>query len=72
MNKWYNLERDPIEVLEADPDLVQRAQDNDVPLEPVYLDENGDWTCPLLNYKEKRTDWQAYIDKSQAKQPYRV
>jgi len=26
INKWYQLERDPIEVLENDPDIVRRAQ----------------------------------------------
>ena len=31
----YKLERDPIEVLEGDPDLVRRAQDMDAPFEPV-------------------------------------
>ena len=34
VNKWYKLERNPIEVLEGDPDLVRRAQDMDVPFEP--------------------------------------
>ena len=31
----YKLEKDPIEVLENDPDLVNRAQAMDVPFEPV-------------------------------------
>ncbi len=38
VNKWYNkwsAKRDPIEVLETDPDLIRRAQDMDVPFEPV-------------------------------------
>ena len=33
----YKLERDPIEVLEGDPDLVRRAQDMDAPFEPVCV-----------------------------------
>lgn len=35
----------------------------DVPFDPAYVDEDGNWTAPLLNYIEKRTDWQKYIDK---------
>ncbi|KAG2449491.1 hypothetical protein HYH02_005635 [Chlamydomonas schloesseri] len=69
VTKWYFLEKDPIEVLEADPELVQRAQDYDVPFEPVYMNEDGTWTAPLLNYKEKRTEWQKYIDQTFYKQP---
>ncbi|GIL83261.1 hypothetical protein Vretimale_11371 [Volvox reticuliferus] len=69
VTKWYYLEKDPVEVLEADPDLVRRAQDYDVPFEPVYMDEQGNWTAPLLNYKEKRTEWQKYIDQTFYKQP---
>ncbi|KAG2490964.1 hypothetical protein HYH03_010640 [Edaphochlamys debaryana] len=69
VTKWYQLEKDPIEVLEADPELVQRAQDYDVPFEPVYIDEQGNWSAPLLNYREKRTDWQKYIDQTFYKQP---
>lgn len=26
INKWYHLEKDPVQVLENDPDLVRRAQ----------------------------------------------
>jgi hypothetical protein len=64
VRKWYDLKRDPIEVLEADPDLLTRAQVNDVPLEPVYMNDDGEWTCPLFNYAEKRTDWQTFIDST--------
>ncbi|KXZ54611.1 hypothetical protein GPECTOR_4g676 [Gonium pectorale] len=69
VTKWYHLQKDPIEVLEADPELVQRAQDYDVPFEPVYMDEQGNWSAPLLNYAEKRTEWQKYIDQTFYKQP---
>ena len=37
----YKLKRDPVEVLEGDPDLVNRAQAMDVPFEPVSP-EGGD------------------------------
>ena len=41
----------------------------DVPLEPVYLDpETGAYRAPSLNYKEKRADWQRYIDQTFYKQ----
>lgn len=36
--------------------------------EPVYMDADGNWMAPSLNYMEKRTDWQAYIDKNVFKQ----
>lgn len=68
VRKWYHLEKDPIEVLESDPELIQRAQDMDVPFEPVY-DADGNFETPLLNYREKRTDWQAWIDQTRYKQP---
>lgn len=68
INKWYHLSKDPVEVLQRDPDIIRRAKENDVPFEPVYVDENGNWMAPLLNYKEKRTDWQAYIDRTVYKQ----
>jgi hypothetical protein len=41
----------------------------DVPLEPVYLDESGQYTAPSLAYDERRTDWQRYIDRTFYKQP---
>ncbi|GAX78148.1 hypothetical protein CEUSTIGMA_g5590.t1 [Chlamydomonas eustigma] len=63
VNKWYHLKRDPVEVLEQDPDIIRRAQDMDTPFEPVYEDGEGNYEAPQLNYREKRTDWQAYIDK---------
>ena len=36
---------------------MKRAEACDIPFEPVYMDEDGNWMSPLLNYKEKRTDW---------------
>ncbi|KIZ03652.1 hypothetical protein MNEG_4306 [Monoraphidium neglectum] len=68
VEKWYFKKKDPIAVLEADPDLIRRAEACDVPLEPVYINEDGSWMAPSLNYKEKRTDWQAYIDRTVYKQ----
>jgi hypothetical protein len=41
VNKWYHLKRDPIEVLEQDPDIIRRAQDMDTPFEPVSVLRNG-------------------------------
>lgn len=42
----------------------------DTPFEPVYVDTaTGKWTAPsLANYREKRADWQAYIEQSVYKQ----
>eukprot|EP00879_Flechtneria_rotunda_P015983 GHRR01016716.1.p1 GENE.GHRR01016716.1~~GHRR01016716.1.p1 ORF type:complete len:291 (+),score=105.78 GHRR01016716.1:283-1155(+) len=69
VKKWYFNKRDPVEVLEADPELLMRAQECDIPFEPVYVeDSSGAWTAPSLNYHEKRTEWQAYIDQKVYKQ----
>ncbi|KAI8476168.1 MAG: hypothetical protein J3K34DRAFT_402308 [Monoraphidium minutum] len=68
VEKWYFKKKDPIAVLEADPDLIRRAEACDVPLEPVYINEDGSWMAPSLNYKAKRADWQAYIDRTVYKQ----
>eukprot|EP00878_Enallax_costatus_P010060 GHUV01010501.1.p1 GENE.GHUV01010501.1~~GHUV01010501.1.p1 ORF type:complete len:270 (+),score=67.17 GHUV01010501.1:147-956(+) len=69
VRKWYFNKRDPVEVLEADPELILRAQDCDIPFEPVYIDEaSGALMAPSLNYHEKRADWQAYIDRTFYKQ----
>lgn len=57
------------QVLENDPDLIRRAEDNDTPFEPVYEDESGNFQAPQLNYAEKRADWQRYIDQTRYKQP---
>ena len=35
-----------------------------MPLEPVYLDEQGQYSAPSLQYHERRTDWQRYIDQN--------
>jgi len=64
VNKWYKLKKDPVEVLERDPDLIRRAQECDVPFEPVYENQDGSFQAPQLNYAEKRTEWQAYIDRT--------
>ncbi|MEW5303708.1 MAG: hypothetical protein WDW36_006374 [Sanguina aurantia] len=67
LRKWY-LGKDPIKELERDPDLVRRAQENDVPFEPVYADKDGNWTAPALQQRQKRADWQRFIDEDQFKQ----
>eukprot|EP00200_Dunaliella_tertiolecta_P001510 CAMPEP_0202349006 /NCGR_PEP_ID=MMETSP1126-20121109/6682_1 /ASSEMBLY_ACC=CAM_ASM_000457 /TAXON_ID=3047 /ORGANISM="Dunaliella tertiolecta, Strain CCMP1320" /LENGTH=281 /DNA_ID=CAMNT_0048940753 /DNA_START=145 /DNA_END=989 /DNA_ORIENTATION=- len=69
INKWYQLERDPIEVLENDPDIVRRAQEVDTPFEPVYVNDDGSWMLPQLAYRERRSEWQKYIDQTRFKQP---
>lgn len=33
--RWYP-KKDPVEVLERDPEMIRLAQDHDVALEPVY------------------------------------
>eukprot|EP00775_Hariotina_reticulata_P003512 gene3512-3782_t len=72
VKKWYFNKRDPVEVLEADPELILRAQDCDIPFEPVYLEGGGNgektWMAPSLNYHEKRAPWQQYIDQNIYKQ----
>ena len=55
--------------IEADPDLIRRAEACDVPLEPVYGDPEH-MQAPSLNYAEKRSDWQAWIDVNVHKQTW--
>jgi len=69
INKWFHLAKDPVQVLENDPEIVRRAQEMDQPLEPVYQDEKGNWIVPELHYRERRADWQRYIDQQRYKQP---
>jgi hypothetical protein len=57
-----------LQVLQANPELIRTAQDNDLPFEPTYQEADGSWMAPSLNYQEKRTDWQRYIDQSIYKQ----
>lgn len=69
INKWYNgrhskEQRDPVAILEFDPDLVNRAQAMDQPFEPVYENEDGTYQAGEYLYRERRADWQAYIDKT--------
>ncbi|GBF94098.1 hypothetical protein Rsub_07085 [Raphidocelis subcapitata] len=69
VEKWFKDRKvfkgqSALQILEADPDLIRRAEACDVPLEPVYNDsETGALTAPSLQYKERRTEWQKYIDK---------
>lgn len=63
VRKWYDNKRDPIDVLQKSPSVVQKAWECDVAFEPVYMDEEGNWVAPSLNYREKRADWQKHIDK---------
>lgn len=67
--KWYFNRRDPVEVLEKDPGLIERASMADMPLEPVFTNADGSLEGPSLDYWNKRTDWQAYIDTNVYKQP---
>jgi hypothetical protein len=69
VNKWYFSRRDPVAVLESDPGLIERASAADMPLEPVFTDSQGKLTGPSLDYWNKRTEWQAYIDTNVYKQP---
>lgn len=63
IQKWHRGSgREPLDILEADPELIYRAQTMDVPLEPVYEDADGNYQAPEFNYAETRTDWQKHID----------
>ncbi|GBF98267.1 hypothetical protein Rsub_10930 [Raphidocelis subcapitata] len=68
VDKWYFGARDPIEVLEEDPEMLRRAMICDVPLEPVFDNADGSLSVPKFNYREKRADWQAAIDAAQPRQ----
>ena len=74
IQKWYNgrhskEQKDPVAILEGDPDLVYRAQAMDQPFEPVYENEDGTYQAGEYLYRERRADWQAYIDRTRYGQP---
>lgn len=69
VTKWYFNRRDPVAILEKDPGLIERASAADMPLEPVFTKADGSLEGPSLDYWNKRTDWQAYIDTNVYKQP---
>jgi hypothetical protein len=49
----------PADVLEGDPDLVRRAQENDVPFEPVWQ-EGDKFVAPEFS-REAKQPWQTWI-----------
>ncbi|KAG2496574.1 hypothetical protein HYH03_005396 [Edaphochlamys debaryana] len=62
IRKWYT-KRDPLEVLQMDPEVIRRAERVDVPLEPVFLDPaTGIWTAAGYS-REKQEEWQVYIEQ---------
>ncbi|GLC33881.1 hypothetical protein PLESTB_000814100 [Pleodorina starrii] len=62
LRKWYT-KRDPLEVLQMDPDVIRRAEQWDVPLEPVFFDSaTSTWTAAGYS-RTKQEDWQVYIEK---------
>ncbi len=59
----FRCERDPLEVLESDPEIIYRALGSGQPFEPVFEDPTtGNYEAPQFNYAEKRTSWQEAID----------
>ncbi|WIA40662.1 hypothetical protein OEZ86_004368 [Tetradesmus obliquus] len=71
VQKWYFNKRDPVEVIESDPELILRAQACGVPFEPVYIDAaTGAWSAPGFNYLEKRAGWQKWLDEKHKKKDY--
>ncbi|KAK3240177.1 hypothetical protein CYMTET_49966 [Cymbomonas tetramitiformis] len=59
--RWWP-KKDPVEALEEDPDVLRRAQEKDVPLDPVFFDGKA-WNAPSHNSKGKLQSWQKYIRK---------
>eukprot|EP00873_Tetraselmis_striata_P012670 jgi/Tetstr1/432934/TSEL_022274.t1 len=57
---WWP-EKDPIQVLQEEGAYWLRfAQENDIPLEPVYHDGNS-WTVPAFDTKAKLPPWKHFI-----------
>jgi hypothetical protein len=54
-------------VLDTNPLIIRAAQENDVALEPVFQDSDGQWMVPSFNYKEKKADWQRVLDSQISK-----
>mmetsp|Transcript_15724 Transcript_15724/g.30179 ORF Transcript_15724/g.30179 Transcript_15724/m.30179 type:complete len:300 (+) Transcript_15724:97-996(+) len=61
ISRWFP-NKDPLEVLEDDPELVLRAQEKDIPFDPVFFD-GGNWSAPSYDSKGKLLPWQKYIRK---------
>ncbi|GFR48915.1 hypothetical protein Agub_g10865 [Astrephomene gubernaculifera] len=51
INKWFHLERDPLEVLEADPDIVRRAQVR------MAMHRSGTCRWTLYSWTRRATGW---------------
>lgn len=58
LQRWFP-NKDPLSVLEADPDIIRRAQENDVPLEPVFFD--GENFSAPQNTRRATQPWQKWI-----------
>ncbi|EFJ50467.1 hypothetical protein VOLCADRAFT_103925 [Volvox carteri f. nagariensis] len=62
LRKWYP-KKDPLQVLQMDPDVIRRAEAWDVPLEPVFFDSStSTWTAAGYS-RNKQEDWQVYIEQ---------
>jgi hypothetical protein len=48
------------QALEEDPDLIRRAQEKDIPFDPVFFDGTS-WSAPSYDSKGKLLPWQKYI-----------
>jgi len=58
--RWFRKE-DPIQVLqERGASVLERAQQNDVPLDPVYFDGKS-WKAPAFDTQAKQLPWQEHV-----------
>jgi len=58
--RWFPKD-DPVQKLQADgAGILQRAQDNDIPLDPVYYDGTT-WRAPAFDTQAEQLPWQEHI-----------
>lgn len=63
LKRWWP-KKDAVAVLEEDPDVIRRAQEKDIPFDPVFWDEDAQsWSAPSYNSVGKLEDWQKFIRK---------
>lgn len=61
IQRWFP-KKDPLKMLEDDPDMIRRAQEKDIPFDPVFFDGER-WSAPGYDSKGKLLPWQKYIRK---------
>mmetsp|Transcript_20814 Transcript_20814/g.65890 ORF Transcript_20814/g.65890 Transcript_20814/m.65890 type:complete len:316 (-) Transcript_20814:30-977(-) len=61
IQRWFP-KKDPVEQLNLDPDMIRRAQREDIPLDPVFFDGES-FSAPMFDRSSDNLNqpWQKYI-----------